>query len=56
MTQKKLDNKKMKNYFNYNLKFPTYVEGLNYILETILSNSKLFFLRPFCLISYDHHF
>jgi len=28
---KKVSNKKMKIFFNYNLKFPTYVEGLNYI-------------------------
>ena len=28
---KKVSNKKMKAFFNYNLKFPTYVEGLNYI-------------------------
>ena len=28
---KKVSNKKMKDFFNYNLKFPTYVEGLNYI-------------------------
>ena len=28
---KKVSNKKMKSYFNYNLKFPSYVEGLNYI-------------------------
>ena len=30
---KKVDNKKMKNFFNYNLKYPTYKEGLNYIFE-----------------------
>ena len=30
---KKVDNKKMKEYFNYKLKFPTYVEGLNYIFN-----------------------
>ncbi len=30
---KKVSNKKMKNYFNYKLKFPTYVEGLNYIRD-----------------------
>ena len=29
---KKVDNKKMKTFFKYNLKFPTYVEGLNNIL------------------------
>ena len=28
---KKVSNKKVKNYFNYNLKFPSYIEGLNYI-------------------------
>jgi hypothetical protein len=28
---KKVSNKKMKELFNYKLKFPTYVEGLNYI-------------------------
>jgi len=28
---KKVSNKKMKIFFNYNLKFPTYIEGLNYI-------------------------
>ena len=28
---KKVDNKKMKEFFNYKLKYPTYVEGLNYI-------------------------
>ena len=28
---KKVSNKKMKSFFKYNLKFPTYVEGLNYI-------------------------
>ena len=30
---KKVDNKKMKTFFNYNLKFPTYEEGLNYIFR-----------------------
>ena len=30
---KKVDNKKMKTFFNYSLKFPTYVEGLNYIFD-----------------------
>ena len=30
---KKVDNKKMKNFFNYKLKYPTYVEGLNYIFN-----------------------
>ncbi|MDC1044717.1 oxidoreductase [Candidatus Pelagibacter ubique] len=28
---KKVSNKKMKNYFDYNLKFPSYIEGLNHI-------------------------
>ena len=28
---KKVSNKKIKNYFNYNLRFPSYIEGLNYI-------------------------
>ena len=32
---KKVSNKKMKSFFNYNLKFPTYVEGLNYIRNNI---------------------
>ena len=30
---KKVDNKKMKTFFKYNLKFPTYVEGLDYIFN-----------------------
>jgi len=30
---KKVDNKKMKEFFNHKLKYPTYVEGLNYILN-----------------------
>ena len=33
---KKISNKKIKNYFNYNLKFPTYVEGLNYIKDNFI--------------------
>ena len=33
---KKVCNKKIKNYFNYNFKFPTYVEGLNYIKDNII--------------------
>ena len=33
---KKVDNKKMKTFFKYNLKFPTYVEGLNYIFNNDL--------------------
>ena len=30
---KKVDNKKMKEFFKYKLKYPTYVEGLNYIFN-----------------------
>lgn len=30
---KKVNNKKMKNFFKYDLKFPTYVEGLNHIFN-----------------------
>ena len=30
---KKVDNKKMKEFFNYKLKYPTYVDGLNYIFN-----------------------
>ena len=30
---KKVDNKKMKNFFKYRLKYSTYVEGLNYIFN-----------------------
>ena len=33
---KKISNKKVKNYFIYNLKFPTYVEGLNYIRDNFI--------------------
>ena len=33
---KKVSNKKMKSYFNYNLKFPSYVEGLNYIRNNFM--------------------
>ena len=33
---KKVDNKKMKSFFNYNLKYPTYKEGLNYIFNNNL--------------------
>ena len=32
---KKVSNKKMKNFFNYNLKFPTYIEGLNNIRNNL---------------------
>ena len=30
---KKVDNKKMKEFFNHKLKYPSYVEGLNYIFN-----------------------
>ena len=33
---KKINNKKMKEFFNYRLKFPTYVEGLNYIRDNFI--------------------
>jgi len=33
---KKVDNKKMKTFFKYNLKFPTYVEGLEHIFNNNL--------------------
>ena len=33
---KKVSNKKVKDYFNYNLKFPSYVEGLNYIRDNFM--------------------
>jgi len=33
---KKVDNKKMKKTFNYTLKYPTYVEGLNYIFNNFI--------------------
>ena len=33
---KKVSNKKMKSYFNYNLKFPSYIEGLNYIRSNFI--------------------
>ena len=33
---KKVSNKKMKSFFNYSLKFPTYVEGLNYIRDNFI--------------------
>ena len=33
---KKISNKKMKKFFNYNLKFPTYVEGLDNIINNII--------------------
>jgi len=33
---KKVSNRKVKNYFNYNLKFPSYIEGLNYIRDNFI--------------------
>ena len=33
---KKVDNKKMKEFFNYKLKYPTYIEGLDYIFNNTL--------------------
>ena len=33
---KKVSNKKIKKYFSYNLKFPTYVEGLDYIRDNFI--------------------
>ena len=33
---KKVNNKKMKKFFNYRLKFPTYAEGLNYIRDNFI--------------------
>ena len=33
---KKVSNKKIKNYFNYNFKFPSYIEGLNYIRNNFI--------------------
>jgi nucleoside-diphosphate-sugar epimerase len=33
---KKVSNKKMKSFFNYSLKFPTYVEGLSYIRDNLI--------------------
>ena len=33
---KKVSNKKMKSFFNYKLKFPTYIEGLNYIRNNLI--------------------
>jgi NAD dependent epimerase/dehydratase family enzyme len=33
---KKVSNKKMKEIFNYKLKYPTYVEGLNFIFNNII--------------------
>ncbi len=33
---KKVSNKKVKNYFNYNFMFPSYIEGLNYIRDNFI--------------------
>ena len=33
---KRVDNKKMKEFFNHKLKYPTYVEGLNYIFNNTI--------------------
>ena len=33
---KKVSNQKMKNFFNYNLKFPTYIEGLSHIRDNLI--------------------
>jgi len=33
---KKVSNKKVKDYFNYNLKFPSYIEGLKYIRNNFI--------------------
>ena len=33
---KKVNNKKMKEFFNYELKYPTYIEGLNYIFNNTI--------------------
>jgi len=33
---KKVSNKKIKKYFNYNLMFPSYIEGLNYIRDNFM--------------------
>jgi nucleoside-diphosphate-sugar epimerase len=33
---KKVDNKKMKEFFNYKLKYPTYIEGLDYIFNNTI--------------------
>ena len=33
---KKVSNKKMKSFFNYNLKFPTYIEGLKNIRNNLI--------------------
>ena len=33
---KKVSNKKIKKYFSYNFKFPTYIEGLDYIRDNFI--------------------
>ena len=33
---KKVSNKKVKKFFNYKLKFPSYIEGLNYIRDNFI--------------------
>ena len=33
---KKVSNTKVKNYFNYNLMFPSYIEGLSYIRDNFM--------------------
>ena len=33
---KKVSNKKMKSFFEYDLKFPSYIEGLNYIRNNLI--------------------
>ena len=33
---KKVSNEKVKEFFNYTLKFPTYIEGLNYIRNNLV--------------------
>ena len=33
---KKVSNEKVKKFFNYKLKFPSYVEGLNYIRDNFI--------------------
>ena len=32
----KVSNKKMKKFFNYKLKFPSYIEGLNHIQKNLI--------------------
>ena len=33
---KRVSNKKMKQFFNFELKYPTYIEGLNYIKNNFI--------------------